>query len=215
VGALWTGALAINTAVKWLNNIHEVEETRSTVHRWLLNVGLTAAAGGLFTISFITFFALQVSGDDIARRLGMEGAFSWLLSIGRWPLAFALVVLGAAVLYKVGPDRPRDNRWVTLGAFGFGVVWLLGTFGFVFYVSHFGSYNATYGLLGAVLLLATWFYITSLAFLVGAELDAASAAEVGEEAAATGHEHGNHRTRRPGRGYRQAEPPPFEGRGAR
>lgn len=181
VGALWTGSLAVNTTVKWLNNIHEIEETRSTPRRWALNVGLTAGAGLLLAVSFFGFFALQLYGREITARIGLGEAFAVIFSAARWPVAFGLVVLAAAALYTFGPDKRRDPRWVSLGAITFGAVWLAATFAFGFYISRFDAYNATYGVLGAIFLLASWLYLTSLAFLFGAEIDAACATEVGSE----------------------------------
>jgi membrane protein len=181
VGALWTGSLAVNTAIKWLNNIHEVQDSRSFARRWALNVGLTLCAGILLVVSFIGFFAIQVFGRDLGGRLGLANTVADLASALRWPAAFVLVVAAAAVLYKLGPAKARENRWVSLGALAFGAAWLAGSFLFGFYLSHFASYNAAYGLLGAVLLLVAWLYITSLAFLMGAELDAACATSLGDE----------------------------------
>jgi membrane protein len=83
---------------------------------------------------------------------------------------------GAALLYRYAPNKPSPS-WsaIVLGAILFAVGWIAATAGFAFYASNFGSYNATYGSLGAVVVLITWFYVSALVLLLGAELAAVRA----------------------------------------
>jgi membrane protein len=92
----------------------------------------------------------------------------------RWPLLIILFLVVVAVLYRYAPDRAAARwRWVSTGALVAGVLWVGGSLLMSFYVSHFGDYNKTYGSLGAIVLLLLWLYLTALALLVGAELNAA------------------------------------------
>ena len=95
------------------------------------------------------------------------------LGLGRWPLLAILVCLGLAVVYRFGPYREQAKwRWITWGAAIATVLWLLGSAAFSFYVSRFGSYDATYGSLAAPVVLLLWFWLSALVVLLGAEIDA-------------------------------------------
>jgi membrane protein len=180
LAALWAGALAMNTTVKALNVIHETEHQRDGARKWAVVLALTAVSGLLFVVAFVGFFALDVFGAAIASTAGLGEGNAWILTGLRYPAAFLAVVAGAAMLYSVAPARPRDARWVTVGGITFALAWLAGTFGFLFYLQRLGGYDAAYGTLGVFVLLLAWLYITSLAFLVGGEIDAAFARRRGE-----------------------------------
>jgi membrane protein len=95
------------------------------------------------------------------------------IALGRWPALGALMVLALAAAYRFSPCRRRPRwRWVSAGAVAATALWLAGSAGFSFYVAHFPSYNQTLGVLGAVMLLLSWFYLTAFAALLGAELNA-------------------------------------------
>jgi membrane protein len=82
------------------------------------------------------------------------------------------VSLLIAALYRYAPSRPDPRwRWLTPGSIAATVVWLIATLGFGFYVANFGTYNATYGSLGAVIVFLTWLYLSAYILLMGAELN--------------------------------------------
>jgi hypothetical protein len=85
---------------------------------------------------------------------------------------FALVALAIAMIYYYAPDAEQEWIYITPGSVVATVLWLLISLGFKFYVAHFTTYNATYGAIGGVIVLMLWFYVSSLAVLVGAELNA-------------------------------------------
>jgi hypothetical protein len=87
-------------------------------------------------------------------------------------VVFGLVALGIALVYYFAPDAEQEWIWITPGSVAATVLWVLISLGFKFYVSNFGSYNATYGTIGGVIVLMLWFYVSSLAVLAGAELNA-------------------------------------------
>src|SRR6185503_3277116 len=91
----------------------------------------------------------------------------------KWPVILAVVVLIVALLYYATPNvkQPRF-RWISIGAAFAVVVWVVASVAFGFYVGHFGSYNKTYGSLAGVIVFLLWLWITNLALLLGAELDA-------------------------------------------
>jgi uncharacterized BrkB/YihY/UPF0761 family membrane protein len=85
---------------------------------------------------------------------------------------FALIVTGIGLIYYVAPDVEQDYVWITPGALLATVLWLLGSLAFRIYVVNFGNYNETYGAIGGVMVLMTWLYMTGLAIVVGAEMNA-------------------------------------------
>ena len=96
-----------------------------------------------------------------------------VVKIGRWPLLFVLVTIALAVLYKYGPSRTEPRwHWITWGSVSAAVVWLAASALFSWYVASFGSYNKTYGSLGAVIGFMTWIWISIIVVLIGAKLNA-------------------------------------------
>lgn len=163
LAATWAGVMAMGSTMKALNRVYGLNEDRSTPRRLLIQIGLTLLSGALIVAALVLTVGLQVfdvGGSAVTTLLGLGGGF-------------AVVVLTAAFLYRACPAGERDFAWVSLGGIAFAVVWVLGSAGFAIYLQQFGSYNATYGVLGAVLVLLIWLYITSAAFLLGAELDMA------------------------------------------
>jgi membrane protein len=105
--------------------------------------------------------------------IGLGGRTEWLLSLARWPVLLIGVVFGLALLYRYGPSRDRAEwKWVTPGGILAAVLWLAGSMLFSWYVANFGSYNETYGSLGAVIGFMTWIWLSSVVVLLGAEINA-------------------------------------------
>ncbi len=96
----------------------------------------------------------------------------WLLHLLPWPVLGAAAVGGLALLYRFGPARrPAEWPWLRIGALAATVLWLVGSAAFAFYVANFGSYNETYGSVGALVVLLMWFYLSAYVVIVGAELN--------------------------------------------
>jgi membrane protein len=94
-------------------------------------------------------------------------------SVAKWPVLLLLVVVMVSLLYYLAPNvRQPKFRWISAGGVVAVVVWIVASLGFAFYVSQFGSYNKTYGSLGAVIIFLVWLYISNNALLLGVELNA-------------------------------------------
>src|SRR6185436_18172737 len=121
-------------------------------------------------------FALVLVGPTLAEKvavwLHMGPAFEWTWKIVQWPVVFGLVAFAIAMIYYYAPDAEQEWIWITPGSVLATFLWLIISAGFKFYVTHFTSYNATYGAIGGVIVLMLWFYVSSLAVLIGAELNA-------------------------------------------
>lgn len=162
------GATSIMTAA---NIAWDVEETRSFVKKSLLALAFTV---GAVLALLLAMAAISVLGF-IEHLLPTASPFIHsLLKILFWIPAAAAVSFGIAIIYRYAPNRRPTPpwRWISPGSVIATVVWLAATVAFGFYVSNFGSYNATYGSLGAVIVFLTWLYLTAYILLMGAELNA-------------------------------------------
>jgi membrane protein len=172
-GALWSASGYVGAFGRAMNRIYEVEEGRPV---WKLRplqlvltlVGLVAAAAVAFMLAVSGPVALAI-GDAIGA--GEVAQTAW--NVVRWPLVLIFVTLAVAVLYHSAPNvRQPKFRWISIGAGVAILVWVLASVGFGFYVANFGSYNKTYGALAGVIVFLLWLWLTNLALLFGAELDA-------------------------------------------
>ncbi len=171
VTAIWAASSGTKTVMKVLNRVNEVEERRSFVRKQLVGVGLTLVGGFAFLAGALVLVVGQAAGDGIADALGLEGAWSLVVMLGRIPLVLVLIGVAVSLVYWSAPATRQPFHWVSRGAVVFVVAWVIATVGFGFYVASFGSYNATYGSLGAVVILMTWMYFSSLLLILGAEIN--------------------------------------------
>jgi membrane protein len=167
--ALW-GARAGMASLMVATNIAYAEaEKRGFVKQTLMSVAFTLAA-------MLGFLLVLVLGVVVPLALEALGTSRWVqLLVGglRWVALWGIAVLGLAVLYRYAPSRETARwRWVTWGSAIAATLWLLLSAGFAFYVGTFASYGKTYGALGGVIALLMWFYLSSFAIVIGAEINA-------------------------------------------
>ncbi|WP_372619752.1 YihY/virulence factor BrkB family protein [Falsiroseomonas sp.] len=167
--SLWSANAATKAVFDSLNVIYEEEEKRGFVKRTLVTLA--------FTLGFLLFAVLAMAAvlvlPVVLGYLGLGTTVEWLLHVGRWPLLAVAVALVLAALYRYGPSRETARwQWVSWGSVVASVMWLLASLGFSWYVANFGSYNETYGSLGAVIGFMTWIWISAAVVLFGAELNA-------------------------------------------
>lgn len=174
--ALWTASGAMTALMRGLNHVYDVEETRSFARQRLTGLAML----GCLLLAFGLAFGLLVLGgplsDWIGNALGAEKLVSWLWWALQWPvLVGALLAAFAAVLY-LGPNVEM-RRWtfITPGAWVALVVWLLASSMFALYVTYFASYNKAWGSLAGVIIMLTWLWLSALALLLGAEVNAVAA----------------------------------------
>jgi membrane protein len=167
--ALWSANAGMKGLIDALNIIYEEDEKRSFVRLNLLSLALT--------IGTIVFLLLMVGAVIVFPLmmgwLGIESFAQRAVALLRWPIIFAVVVLGLEVLYRIGPSRREAKwRWLTAGSVFAAFAWLAGSVLFSFYLAHFADYTASYGALGAAIGLMMWLWLTAIAVLLGAELNA-------------------------------------------
>jgi membrane protein len=171
--AVWSASGYIGAFTRASNAIYEVQESRSFWRRRPLQVLITLIALVLVALLAI---ALVLTGDlarAVGDEIGVGGTAVSAWSIAKWPALLIIVMTIVSGLYYIAPDvRQPGFRWITPGGVIAVVLWILASVGFAVYVSHFGSYNKTYGSLGAVIVFLIWLWITNIAILFGAEFNA-------------------------------------------
>ena len=171
--ALWTTTGAMTSFMRAVNRAYDQDESRGFVRQRFVAVQMVIAMG----VAFLLVFGLLVLGPVMSGWIGdaldIEGVMGWLWWVAQWPiLLVGLLALFATVLY-LGPnvDHPRW-RFLTPGAVFAVVVWLIASALFAVYTSMFDSYNKTWGSLAAVIVMLTWLWVTAIALLLGAEINA-------------------------------------------
>ncbi len=166
--SLWSANAAMKAMFDALNVVYEEEEKRNFF--WLNLRSLTFTIGALLFI--IIALNVIVVVPVVLNFLGL-GSTAWLLAALRWPAILVVLLGGLSVLYRFGPSREHARwRWVGVGSVIAGLLWLVTSLLFSWYVANFGTYNETYGSLGAVIGFMTWIWISSTIVLLGGEINA-------------------------------------------
>lgn len=172
VGALWAASGGISAIVTSLNVIYRTKETRPLWKKQLTILGLTLALAILMIIGLALALYGSKIGEWLAGQIGLGSAFAIAWRIIEWPAAFFAMFLSFSIVYYFAPDlEERKWYWVTPGAVVGVVMWLVASLCFRVYLHFFNTYTATYGSLGAVVILMLWLYITGFAILVGGEMN--------------------------------------------
>ncbi|HEY6362574.1 MAG TPA: YhjD/YihY/BrkB family envelope integrity protein [Vicinamibacterales bacterium] len=173
LAALWSSSAAMTAVIDTLNRAYDVEEGRPWWKVRLFAIALTIGVALFILVSF----ALVLVGPRVAELIADRSAalgpvFEWSWKILQWPLVFALASTGIAVIYYFAPDVEQEWIWLTPGSVFATTVWLMASLGFKYYVANMGAYVETYGAIGGVMVLLLWFYLSGLAILIGAEMNA-------------------------------------------
>src|SRR6202162_2977533 len=165
--SLWSASAGMSAIMDTLNAEHEVREGRSFVKRSAIALGLTLAVA----ILLIAAVAIVLAGGPTAEACS-GGIVKIAIKIVQWPVAIALVLLGFALVYFFAPNvKDQKWHWITPGAIAGVALWLGGLFALKIYLHFFDRYSATYGSLGAVIVLLLWFYVSGASLLFGAEIN--------------------------------------------
>lgn len=191
IAALWAASNGMGAISESLNAAYSVKETRPWWKTRVTAVLLTIALALLIITALVLVLYGGRIAEGVAGHFGLGDVFTTTWRIAQWPIVLAFVLLAYGLIYYFAPDtRNQGWKWVTPGA-GVGVVlWLLVSFGFRLYLSYFNSYGATYGSLGAVIILMLWFYLTGAAVLIGGEINSEIEHEMAKRGAPDAKEHG-------------------------
>ena len=172
LGAMWSSSAALVAIIGSLNRAYDIEEARPWWRVRLTAIALTLSLAVLGVASFSLIVMGPTILGHLAPRLGLGAAFEWAWTILQWPVAFFLVSTAIGLIYHFAPDAEQEWEWVTPGAVAATVLWVVASLVFKLYVSNFADYNAMYGTAGAVMVVLLWFYMSALAILLGAEMNA-------------------------------------------
>jgi membrane protein len=172
LGTIWSCSSGMTAIVDTLNQAYDIHESRPWWKVRLLAIGLTVALAVFIVASLTLVLVGPTLAEKVAVWAHMGPAFAWTWKIVQWPLVFALVTLGIAMIYYFAPDAEQDWVYITPGSILATILWLIISLVFKYYVANFTSYTATYGIIGGAIVLMLWFYVSALAVLVGAELNA-------------------------------------------
>ncbi len=171
--ALWSASAYVGAFFRAANQIYEVAEGRPFWKLRPLQIGVTIAMALLLALVILAVVVTGPLAEAIGNVIGLGALTVTIWSIAKWPVLVGVVMFMFAVLYYVSPNvRPPRFRWFTVGGAAALLLWVVSSGLFGLYVANFGSYNKTYGALGGVILFLTWVWISNLALLVGAELNA-------------------------------------------
>jgi membrane protein len=169
--SLWSATKGTRALIDAVNIAYEERETRGWLRLTLVALGLTLALVA-FVIAALALVAVVPLVLDF---VGLGAAVEQAVALLRWPALLGLLIVALALLYRYAPDRDEARwRWVSPGAVTAAVLWMLGSVAFSVYVSYSGSYDATYGSLGAIAVMMIWLFVGAFAVLLGAQLNAES-----------------------------------------
>ena len=172
-GALWTASGYVGAFMRAANVIYEVEEGRSIFKLRPLQMLVTLVLVLLLAVVLIAIVLSGPLADAVGSAVGLGSSAVTAWDIAKWPVLLAVVIVMITLLYYASPNAKLQGvRSTVPGAALAIVVWLVASAGFAFYVANFGSYDKTYGALGGVVIFLVWVWLTNVAILLGAELNA-------------------------------------------
>jgi membrane protein len=172
-GALWAASGYVAAFIRAANIVWDLEEGRPVWKTLPLRVGVTLVLVLLLAASALIVVFTGPLAERAGEVIGVSGVAVTIWDIAKWPVLVLLVSLMIAILYYAAPNvRQPGFRWITPGGVVAVAIWIVVSAGFALYVAAFGSYNKTYGTLGAVIVFLVWLWLSNAAVLLGAEFTA-------------------------------------------
>ena len=178
--ALWTASAAIRTIMHAMNIAFDVAEERPIWKRFPLSIFFTIGLAVLLILGIALLTIGPQAMQWLADRAGLGQAFVTVWAWLRLPVAFLALNMAIALIYYISPNIKQKFRFITPGALIAVTTWIISSIGFNYYVTNFADYNATYGSIGAVIVLLFYFFISSAILLYGAEVNAVVQEYAGE-----------------------------------
>ncbi len=167
--SLWSANAGIKSIFDALNLVYDEREKRGLIKLNLVSLAFTTGAILFVLLAIGCVIALPA----VFSSMGMASATALIAKIARWPILLIVIALALAFIYRFGPSRAKPKwRWITWGSAFAAVGWIAVSILFSWYAANFGSYNKTYGSLGAVVGFMMWLWLSTVVILLGAELDA-------------------------------------------
>lgn len=167
--SLWSANSGMKAMFDALNVVYSEREKRSFIMLNALSLAFTLCAIGFMLIALGAMVVVPM----VMNYIDLSSIADWGIRIARWPALLIIISIATAILYRYAPSRDEAQwRWISWGSAFAAITWLIVSFLFSYYTSHFGSYNKTYGSLGAVFGFMIWIWLSVMVILLGAELDA-------------------------------------------
>jgi len=168
--SVWGANAGTKSLFDALNIIYKEQESRSFISLTLCSLTLTLGAISLVLVAMAGIVAVPLA----LKQLGIPTeSVTGLLTLIRWPLLYLVILFALACLYRYGPSRTHPQwRWVSWGSAVAGGIWIVGSLLLSWYVANFGTYNVTYGSLGAVIGFMVWMWLSTITVLMGGEINA-------------------------------------------
>jgi membrane protein len=168
--SLWGANAGTKAIFDALNIIYKEREKRSFIELTLWSLAFTVGAVILVLVAIAGIVAVPVALKVLGAS---DRSGPALLTVLRWPLLYVVILLALACLYRYGPSRAKPQwRWVSWGSAIAGAIWIIGSLLLSWYVANFGTYNATYGSLGAMIGFMVWMWLSTIIVLMGGEINA-------------------------------------------
>jgi membrane protein len=169
--AVSSSSAAMTAIIDTLNRAYDIEDRRPWWKVRLIAIALTIGVAIFILVSFALILTGPTLATELAQNLGLGPAFEWTWKVLQWPVIFIMVSVAIAFVYRFAPDVKQEWVWLTPGSVLATTLWLLASLGFKYYVANWGHYTEAYGLIGAVMILLLWFYMSGLVILIGAEMN--------------------------------------------
>ncbi|MGF1452917.1 MAG: YihY/virulence factor BrkB family protein [Opitutales bacterium] len=167
--AIWSSSKGVRSLMQALNIAYREQEKRGFIKTNAFGLFLTFVLLLAATIALAVIIGIPA----VLNFMGLDGVLEFVLGYLRWPALLVFVILVLSVLYRWGPARANARwRWISPGALIAALVWLLGSWLFSFFVSHFGNFANTYGSVAAIVILILWFNLSAFIVILGAKINA-------------------------------------------
>ena len=171
--ALWSASAYVGAFIPAANVVWEVDEARPLLEKLLVRLALTVVMLVLVAMTALSVVLTGPIAQTVGGIVGLGEQAVTLWAYLKWPFLAAVMIVLLAILYWASPNiRHPGWRWVVPGSVVAVVLWIAASLGFTLYVTFFGSFNATYGSIGGVVVFLIWLWLTNIAILLGAELNA-------------------------------------------
>jgi membrane protein len=173
LGAIWSASGYVAAFMRASNSIYDIEEGRPIWMTLPVRVGVTIVLLALLAISAVGVVVTGGLAKQIGNLVGVGGTAVTAWNIAKWPVLLLIVSLMLSLLYWASPNvRHPGFKWVSPGGLFAVIVWIVASALFALYVANFSSYNKTYGTLAGVIIFLVWLWVSNIAVLLGAELNA-------------------------------------------
>lgn len=172
VFTIWTASSGFRSVIKGVNKAYDEREKRSLLKVIVISIISTLALGFLIIITMLLLVFGEMLGSFLIYKLGLSNYYNFIWNIIRYGIIILSMIFIFTIIYRYIPSRRLRFKEVIPGAIFTTLGWIITSFGFAFYVNNFGNYSKIYGSIGAVIILLTWLYFTSIIIIIGGEINA-------------------------------------------